>query len=86
MQLSEKWDYKGDMRQTNSFGLISFRLGQPVGEEEKGENKWKRRKKKKEKEKKVCFHLEIKCIWIFRLFGMDYWTFIWISMVLGFLI
>ena len=24
--------------------------------------------------------------WISRLFGMDYWTFIWISMVLGFLI
>ena len=77
------------MRQTNSFGLISFWLGQPVGEEEKGEMKRKRRKKrkkKKEKEKKVCFCLEIKCIWISRLFGMDYWTFIWISMVLGFLI
>ena len=89
MQLSEKWDYKGDMRQTNSFGLISFWLGQPEGEEEKGEKKRKRRKKrkkKKEKEKKVCFYLGIKCIWISRLFGMDYWTFIWISMVLGFLI
>ena len=77
------------MSQTNYVICSHIWLGKPIGEEEKGEKKRKRRKKrkkKKEKEKKVCFHLEIKCIWISRLFSIDYWTFIWISMVLGFLI
>ena len=32
------------------------------------------------------FCMESCIFWISRLFGMDYWTFIWISMVLGFLI
>ena len=32
------------------------------------------------------FCMESCIFWISRLFGMDYWTFIWISMVLGFFI
>ena len=31
------------------------------------------------------FCMESCIFWISRLFGMNYWTFIWISMVLGFL-
>ena len=50
------------------------------------ENREKKRKKRKKKTKKVCFHFGIMCFWISRLVDMDYWTFIWISMVLGFLI
>ena len=76
-------------RQTKSLIFVSQRLRQPVGEEKKGEKKRKRRKKRKkrkEKTKKVGFHFGIMCFWISRLFGMDYWTFIWISMVLKFLI
>ena len=76
-------------RQTKSLIFVSQRLRQPVGEEKKGEKKRKRRKKRKkrkEKTKKVGFHFGIMCFWISRLFGMDYWTFIWISMVLEFLI
>ena len=79
------------MRQTKvSFCLTKARVN--VGEEEKGEKKRKKRKKK-EKEKKtkqrygfLGFCMESCIFWISRLFGMDYWTFIWISMVLGFLI
>ena len=76
-------------RQTKSLIFVSQRLRQPVGEEKKGEKKRKRRKKRKkrkEKTKRVGFHFGIMCFWISRLFGMDYWTFIWISMVLEFLI
>ena len=50
----------------------------------------RRKKKKKEEEQKwygfLGFCMESCIFWISRLFGMDYWTFIWISMVLGFLI
>ena len=76
-------------RQTKSLIFVSQRLRQPIGEEKKGEKKRKRRKKRKkrkEKTKKVGFHFGIMCFGISRLFGMDYWTFIWISMVLEFLI
>ena len=76
-------------RQTKSLIFVSQRLRQPVGEEKKGEKKRKRRKKRKkrkEKTKRVGFHFGIMCFWISRLFVMDYWTFIWISMVLEFLI
>ena len=76
-------------RQTKSLIFVSQRLRQPVGEEKKGEKERKRRKKRKkrkEKTKKVGFHFGIMCFWISRLFGMDYWTFIWISLVLEFLI
>ena len=76
-------------RQTKSLIFVSQRLRQPVREEKKGEKKRKRRKKRKkrkEKTKKVGFYFGIMCFWISRLFGMDYWTFIWISMVLEFLI
>ena len=76
-------------RQTKSLIFVSQRLRQPVGEEKKGEKKRKRRKKRKkrkEKTKKVGFYFGIMCFWISRLFGMGYWTFIWISMVLEFLI
>ena len=76
-------------RKTKSFIFVSQRLRQPVGEEKKGEKKRKRRKKRKKrkkKTKKVGFYFGIMCFWIFRLFGMDYWTFIWISMVLKCLI
>ena len=76
-------------RQTKSIIFVSPRLRQPVGEEKKGEKRRKRRKKRKkgkEKTKKLGFHFGIMCFWISRLFGMDYWTFIWISMVLEFFI
>ena len=60
--IKSKWDYKrkDETNQISHFVLIW--LGQPVGEEKKGEKKRKmrkKRKKKKEKEKKVCFHLEV---------------------------
>ena len=76
-----KWEDKQKV-----FFFVSQRLRQPVGEEKKGEKKRKKRKKRKEKTKKVGFHFGIMCFWISRLFGMDYWTFIWISMVIEFLI
>ena len=76
-------------RQTKSLIFVSQRLTQPVGEEKKGEKKRKRRKKRKkrkEKTKKVGFLFWNHVFLDSRLFGMDYWTFIWISMVLEFLI
>ena len=76
-------------RQTKSLIFVSQRLRQPIGGEKKGEKRRKRRKKRKkrkEKTKKVGFHFGIMCFWISKLFGMDYWTCIWISMVLEFLI
>ena len=76
-------------RQAKSLIFVSQRLRQPVGEEKKGEKKRKRRKKRKkrkEKTKKVSFYFGIMYFWISRLFGIDYWTFIWISMILEFLI
>ena len=67
-------------RQTKSLIFVSQRLRQPVGEEKKGEKKRKRmkkRRKKKEKEKKVCFHLEIKCILMSRVIGVIARVFPW---------
>ena len=78
-------------KQNNSFGL-SKKLRQPEGEErrEKRRGRRGRRRRRRRMTKQrygfLGFCMESCIFWISRLFGMDYWTFIWISMVLGFLI
>ena len=75
-----------------SLILVSQKVRATCRRGKKGERKRKKRKKKEKEnndQTKVWifgFLFEIMCFWISRLFGMDYWTFIWISMVLGFLI
>ena len=58
-------------RQTKYHIFVLIWLGQPVGEEKKGEKKRKKRKKKKEKNKKICFCLGSCVLWISRIWCGD---------------
>ena len=72
-----------------SLILVSQKVRATRRRGKKGERKRKKKEKEKNDQTKVWifgFLFGIMCFWIYRLFGMDYWTFIWISMVLGLLI